>query len=104
MTDIELAEYVKSITVEVSEWVVWGCGPWPGRKSVVPYGEPPYGEPPEWVHEDHPAFGLLPAEFVFQWGEAFGSQHWAEVVTCGKDDLLAAIRGESNVYGYKIVD
>jgi len=85
--------------VEVADWAVWGCGVWGKRGSVVPDGEPP-----ECVHEDHPASDLLPADFVFQWGESFGSQHWAEVVTCSEDDIVAAIRGESNVYGYKIVD
>lgn len=80
----------------MSKFVVWGCGAWAERNQIVDVD----AEPMDCVTEDMPEFDLLPTDFVAEWGQNLGSEHWAEIVTCEEDDLDAATRFNSNVYGY----
>lgn len=83
-------------TESKNRFAVWGCGAWPERSRVVDDEEPM-----DAITEDMPEFELLPEDFVAEWGQALGSEHWAEIVVCEEGDLDAATRFSPNVYGYK---
>lgn len=83
----------------MATFLVWGCGQWLERRRLID----PEDIGQHVVYEEMPEFDLLPPDFVDEWAQNFGSEHWAELIDCDEEELDAATRFCANVYGWKEV-